>query len=72
MTGLRMHAALNSEFSSVPGDVPPTTYGMTWDGRQVLEYIDESDHPYWTLYQAPAEHRDDGRPRIPPVRKLLH
>jgi hypothetical protein len=43
---------------SVPGEVPPATYSWTWDGRQILEYINESDHPYWTLYQAPVEHRD--------------
>jgi len=43
---------------TVPTDDPPTTYRWVWDGRQVLEYFNESDDPYWTLYQAPAEHRD--------------
>jgi len=43
---------------TMPGDVPPTTYSWVWDGRQVLEYFNESDSPYWTLYQAPGEHRD--------------
>jgi hypothetical protein len=43
---------------SVPGDVPPTIYRWTWDGEQVLELINESDRPYWTLYRAPSENRD--------------